>query len=314
MAEPELPPPPDSTPFDADGALLGFALPWESAAVSEPPSAAGLLPDWLTPAPPPAEPATEFNLFDTLGLSAVSRVAEPSAAPSASFPMPWETVPAPQPVPTRLAPSPEPIVAAVMPIIPVPSLSEEALKGHDLLTDLLTVPRDDAAVQTRSGWADEADEVSSVYAGPEDQYMVVQLGGTDYGVGLPGIVEIGKRPVTAPLPHVPAWLLGLTNLRGDIVSVVDLRTYFGFPAVRQPGERLIVIRNEQGLTAGLLVDGIRGLRRIPASADRLPIDGLDTPLTPYVTRMIDHDDRLLPLLDLPRLLTADDFTHAAVPA
>lgn len=311
MAELNLPPLPDEPPFDADGALMGFALPWET----QPPKSANLpiapaLPSWLTPPPPmgeTAEPQPQaFDFFASLGLP------NERAVPPASIPMPWETA---SPVlPPQAFEKPEATTGTQPTEVASPTLSDDALGGHDLLDDLLAVDASDAVAQTAGGWANETDRPHAAQAGPEDQYIVVRLGGTDYGVGLPGIVEIGKRPKTAPLPHVPEWLIGLTNLRGDIISVVDLRTYFGFPAARHNDERLIVLRHENGVTAGLLVDGIRGLRRIPSAADRLPIDGLDTPLTPYVTEMIDYDDRLLPLLDLPRLLTADEFTPAAVPA
>jgi len=67
---------------------------------------------------------------------------------------------------------------------------------------------------------------------PGKPYLQFILAGHDYAVGLTNVLEIGSPAAITPLPHVPEWLLGVSNLRGDILSVVDLRLFFGLPRAR----------------------------------------------------------------------------------
>jgi purine-binding chemotaxis protein CheW len=293
-----LPNPPDdfplpdfSLPFDADGALTPppSFFPWETAANPKA-TVDDNLPDWLTPAPATVtpKPVADFfalpvpetpadDLLATLGLG----------------------LPAPMPV---LEPAPTPVPQAVT----------------DLHDDELTAPAEELdelfAVDTAStqekfdiqhDWASSGKSLS--YREAEDLFIVFTLGSTEYAVELSNIVEVSPKLHFAPLPFVPEWLLGLTNLRGDIVSVVDLRLFFGFTPKHGRDERLIVVRHDSGTTTGLLVDSIRGMRRIPTSANRAHIEGLETPVAPYLREIIDHDNRLLAVFDIPRLLDAEEF-------
>jgi len=346
MTDPFNTPMPHDPPFDADGAMLDFALPWdaaipnESAATDELP---GMLPDWLSPAAggsndSDSQEEDSFDLMGLLGLSAApamesqpepeippvaANVPEPfpevTNGPPATFRMPWEE-PDESSSEALAAPSKSGELSTVLDKYDASWLTEADAEPLPELFPVQRTPEPSAVtaaasvVVSQAANRTEEDVRPPVYDGPEDPYVVLHLGGTDYAVELSGIVEIGKRPPAVPLPHVPAWLLGLANLRGDIVSVVDLRTYFGFPAVRGTDERMIVLRSETGLTAGLLVDGVRGIRRIPAAAERRPVTERDTPLTPYLKQRIDHNDRLLPVLDLSRLLAADAFAPEAFPA
>ncbi|MDH3349126.1 MAG: chemotaxis protein CheW, partial [Desulfobulbaceae bacterium] len=59
----------------------------------------------------------------------------------------------------------------------------------------------------------------------EQQFIIFTLAGTEYAVPASNVTEVGEMLQVTPLPNVPLWLKGVSNLRGDIISIVDLRSF-----------------------------------------------------------------------------------------
>jgi purine-binding chemotaxis protein CheW len=138
----------------------------------------------------------------------------------------------------------------------------------------------------------------------EASFIAFELAGVLYVVAVSNVVEVGSVPPLCPLPHVPDWLLGVTNLRGDILSVVDLNAFFRLPSESPASQRkLLVARTSQDtVRVGLLVDRIRGIRRLPAEAFQANAAVEDEHIGPYVQGVCPHGETLLVGLDLERLL------------
>jgi purine-binding chemotaxis protein CheW len=142
-----------------------------------------------------------------------------------------------------------------------------------------------------------------------ERQVVFSLAGTDYAVPLANVLEMGRPLAVTPTPNVPEWVLGVANLRGDIISVVDLRAFFGLD--RSPpdqSQRVLVVRaGTEDLTTGLVVDRVKGMRYIlperVASAAGLSEDRT----TAYTRGVTEHEGRLLVLLELDRLLLSEEM-------
>src|SRR5262245_19186172 len=81
-------------------------------------------------------------------------------------------------------------------------------------------------------------------AAAQTKCVVIHLGGDVIALRMENVIEIMPMPSTTPLPNVPAWLLGVMNLRGDMVSVCDLRGLLGYPsATRDASQRVVVVRS-----------------------------------------------------------------------
>lgn len=105
-----------------------------------------------------------------------------------------------------------------------------------------------------------------------DRYVVFSLGATRYAAPVPNVIEVDTVPRVAAVPNVPDWLLGVTNLRGDVVSVVDLRLWLGL-GPPEPGEqrRIVVLHAGHGeITTCLLVDRVHGILRLARDAIQTP--------------------------------------------
>ena len=97
-------------------------------------------------------------------------------------------------------------------------------------------------------------------AASAQQFLTFKLAGEEYGVGILAVQEIRGWSAVTTIPHAPEWVLGVMDLRGVTVPVIDLRRRFEFePAQFGPSTVVIVIRvpnGEQERTLGLVVDAV----------------------------------------------------------
>jgi len=131
------------------------------------------------------------------------------------------------------------------------------------------------------------------------ELLRVEVGGAPYALPIERVREIVRlRPLT-PVPRVPPLVLGVISLRGQIVQVLDLRQALG-EAHATPGRRarIVVLHGEGGEVAGLLVDAVRDVLRVPEADLREPPGDP----APCVTALCSKDGRFLSLLDPDQVL------------
>ncbi|OGJ87738.1 MAG: hypothetical protein A2268_02470 [Candidatus Raymondbacteria bacterium RifOxyA12_full_50_37] len=96
------------------------------------------------------------------------------------------------------------------------------------------------------------------------------LASETYGIESAFVREIHPLKDFTPLPGVPAFVLGITNVHGQILSVVDLKKFFNLPD-KGLGElnKVIILKNSQ-MEFGILADAILGTRSVPRAAIQAP--------------------------------------------
>lgn len=93
-------------------------------------------------------------------------------------------------------------------------------------------------------------------------YLTVNLGTEVYGIPLSTVKEIISVPEITPIPFAPAFCLGAMNLRGHVVTVVDLRLKLGIPAAASR-QTAVVICDLAPLTIGIVVDSVTSVINVP---------------------------------------------------
>src|SRR5271170_823119 len=134
-----------------------------------------------------------------------------------------------------------------------------------------------------------------------------QVGRETYGVPITSLHEIVRVPEITAVPDAPDFMEGVINLRGKIVSVLDLRKRLGeVQAVSNRRNRILVVEHN-GRLSGLIVDSASEVLKIPASdVEPSPTQSLDGGLN-CVTGLGKYQGRLIVLLDMAKLL---EFSHA----
>jgi len=129
-----------------------------------------------------------------------------------------------------------------------------------------------------------------------------QVGRETYGVPITSLHEIVRVPEVTAVPDAPAYMEGVINLRGRIVSVLDLRKCLGETKPGRERRNRILVVQYRGKLSGLIVDSASEVLRIPASdIEPSPTESLEGGIK-CVTGLGKHKGRLIVLLDLAKLL------------
>lgn len=141
---------------------------------------------------------------------------------------------------------------------------------------------------------------------PVVQLVVFRLGESDFGLEITRVREIGRLQPLTPMPRAPRHLEGVMNLRGRIIPVFDLKVRLGLPPTPRTEEARILVTEWGGQTAGLLVDRVREVVKVPRGAVR-PAPGMVTAVAgKYLEAIAEMGDRLVFLLDLERVFRMDE--------
>jgi purine-binding chemotaxis protein CheW len=89
---------------------------------------------------------------------------------------------------------------------------------------------------------------------------LIKLGQEMVGVPIDGIREILKSPEITSLPKMPPWIMGIVQVRGELISVIDLSKWFGIEITPQEGF-LVVVRGKKG-PLGFHADNMLGFKEI----------------------------------------------------
>lgn len=131
------------------------------------------------------------------------------------------------------------------------------------------------------------------------ELLVFGLDRAAYAVSVEHVREIVRMRELTPIPRAPAWLLGVVSLRGEIVEVLDLRRRLGLGAsTPDRSNRIVVLHGDVDRVAGLLVDSVSEVHRVPEEAI-LPAQGLDLA---SVGEICTRGDEFVSILDLDRVL------------
>lgn len=141
--------------------------------------------------------------------------------------------------------------------------------------------------------------------------VVFTLAGGVYGVNVSQVREITSMHETTPVPNAPFYVDGVTNLRGQVTTITDLRRRFGIDEKDRDDNSRIIIIEPGGVPIGTVVDSVSEVLRMPSKdiepVPELVVEGdsgitLDAEFVQGVAKL--GDGKLLILLDLEKVLTA----------
>ncbi|HMK48650.1 MAG TPA: protein phosphatase CheZ [Thermodesulfovibrionales bacterium] len=138
------------------------------------------------------------------------------------------------------------------------------------------------------------------------QYIGFQLNGNEYSIPILKVREIIKTPSITRMPQSPDYMEGITNIRGNVIPVIDLKKLIHINGNGGTGENVIVVSSGK-IIFGVLVDGITGVINVDASiiepAEKFMSDKVD-----QIEGIAKLSDRMVVLLDSKKLLPLDDIS------
>jgi purine-binding chemotaxis protein CheW len=186
----------------------------------------------------------------------------------------------------------------------------DAPAGEESLDAFVSrVDQDIAQATSKQARAEQSPRRSRSIA---DKHVLVLLGDSCIGLPMKNVMEIQPLPAVTYLPHLPAWVPGVCNLRGNILSIVDLKQLLGFePTILSPKTRLVVVRTEnQDLTTGFVVDEVVRITEVEPAVIRRPVGPLEGRLGPFLKGTYETTDAIICILDLETTLNSPTLRFA----
>jgi purine-binding chemotaxis protein CheW len=139
----------------------------------------------------------------------------------------------------------------------------------------------------------------------EQQFVTFLLGDGEYGVPIAKIQEIDRSSKMTRVPRTADYVDGITNLRGEVVPVINARKRFNLPHKEADERTRVIIMELEGVKTGLLVDSVREVLNLASKDIAPPPTSLSTTIDrQYISGIgkVDGDKRMIVLLDVEKIL------------
>lgn len=140
----------------------------------------------------------------------------------------------------------------------------------------------------------------------EQQLVVFDLANEHYGLDISAVEGIIKMQAITKMPQAPSFVEGVTNLRGTVVPVIDLRKRFGLATLEHTKDTRIVVVYMEKTKIGMIVDGVSEVLRIPEESIEPTPPMVSTVNTAFIRGIAKLDNRLVTLLDLSKVLSLEE--------
>jgi len=141
------------------------------------------------------------------------------------------------------------------------------------------------------------------------QWVTYQLEEETYGINVMQVQEVLRITEIAPVPGAPAYVIGIINLRGNVVTVIDTRSRFGLMSKESDEQSRIIIVEVNGNVIGMLVDSVAEVVYLHQSEiDTAPSVSSDDS-SRFIQGVCSRDENLLILVDVDKFLTEEEILH-----
>ena len=141
-------------------------------------------------------------------------------------------------------------------------------------------------------------------------WVSFELAGEIYALPVSHVQEILRVSAITRVPHAPHPVRGVTNMRGRVLPVVDLRVRLGLESLKVDKRSRILVLGSRGRAIGLLVDVVQQVMRIDLNLVQEPPKDVMTAQSYYIMGVYQEDEELIILLDADRVLLVEDETVA----
>jgi chemotaxis signal transduction protein len=134
------------------------------------------------------------------------------------------------------------------------------------LDDLIAaIDKETGEISVSEPGKEELLDLTKVGTPVNKQFILFTIEDVQFAIPLSNTLEIGHQPDITPLPNLPKWILGISNIRGEIISLINFKAFLGIPSSGAKGERRFIIIHNQDIKVGIIVDRIMGILSLDQS-------------------------------------------------
>ncbi|MHA7847420.1 chemotaxis protein CheW [Serratia sp. D1N4] len=140
------------------------------------------------------------------------------------------------------------------------------------------------------------------------EFLIFTLGNEEYGIDILKVQEIRGYDQVTRIANTPAFIKGVTNLRGVIVPIIDLRVKFAQQGVSYDENTVVIVLNFGQRVVGIVVDGVSDVLSLTTDQIRPAPEFAVTLATEYLTGLGSLGERMLILVDIEKLLSSEEMS------
>lgn len=144
---------------------------------------------------------------------------------------------------------------------------------------------------------------------PMLQWVTFKLAGEKYGVNVMQVQEVLRYTEVAPVPGAPPYVLGIINLRGKVVTVIDTRHRFGIETTDVTDHTRIIVIEAETHVVGIMVDSVAEVVYLRLSEIETAPNVSTDESAKFIQGVCHKNDELLILIELDKLLTEDEWAE-----
>lgn len=144
---------------------------------------------------------------------------------------------------------------------------------------------------------------------PVLQWVTFRLRDEIYGINVMGVKEVLRYTEIAPVPGAPSYVLGIINLRGNVVTVIDTRERFALPSGERTEQSRIVIIEADEHVVGVLVDSVAEVVYLRQSEIETTPNVGNEESAKFIQGVCHKNDELLILVDVDKMLSTDEWAE-----
>ena len=139
------------------------------------------------------------------------------------------------------------------------------------------------------------------------QWVTFRLENESYGINVMQVQEVLRHTEIAPVPGAPEYVLGIINLRGNVVTVIDTRSRFGLPNADTTDHTRIVIIEAENQVVGILVDAVAEVVYLRQSEIETTPNVGNEESAKFIQGVCHKNNELLILVDLVKLMSDEEW-------
>lgn len=154
-------------------------------------------------------------------------------------------------------------------------------------------------------------QAGETHSDAPSRWVTFQLEHETYGIDVMQVREVLRSTEISPVPGAPVYVLGIINLRGNVVSIIDTRNRFGLSS-REPDDasRVLILEAEDHVV-GFLVDSVREVVELKGSDIESAPDTGSGEGARFICGLVNRKDGLLILVDANKMLSDEELAEIA---
>ncbi len=139
-----------------------------------------------------------------------------------------------------------------------------------------------------------------------------RIGDSKLIASMSDVKEILDLPEFTMVPGVKSWIVGVANVRGSLLPIMDMKGYLLGEDIKQRHKGRVIVIDYKGFNTGLVVEEIYGMRHFRESDATTDIPEIHESISPYIEKAFMQDDEHWPVINFNEMTRDERFAHASL--